>query len=438
MQKKPFEYQIARTLDNAWLNFEPDIPLELQDNGRDNPFYVNRPDAKKATALKKAILLPFYQPQKFFFSGHKGCGKSTEMYRLAADADILKKFWPVHFSIRDHADINDIDFKDVLLIIGQQLYEQYQNAPERDGKKLDDDLLDELKAWQGSITEQVKTIKKGHLSGELGAEVSSVFAKLSSVIKYEPQIRHELRQVLKVNVTGLIDIINKITAAIYINEKRYPLVLIDDMDKPDLEAARQIFIKKQQLMLRPSCTIVYTISSPLFYHPDIKSLRNAHFLPNIKLHEEGDRTSRNAEGYYTCKTMIYRRLAKDANLITDEALERMVTMSGGVFRELGQLIRSSINSADEPPIQLDDVENAIEELRRDYWNTITKTEQRNFLRQIRADNQLRDTEKMAVLLQTRAILEYRNGKIWCDIHPVLHALLDDKAIMRLDGVTDAD
>ena len=136
-----FTYHVAHDLDNAWLNFEPDIPLEPQENGRDNPFYVTRPDPQKSAALKRVLLRPFHQPQKFFFSGHRGCGKSTEMYRLAADPDTLTKFWPVHFSIREHADINDVDFKDVLFLIGEQLFTQYQASTERPGQKLDEELL---------------------------------------------------------------------------------------------------------------------------------------------------------------------------------------------------------------------------------------------------------------------------------------------------------
>ncbi len=432
-----FEYQTAQDLDHAWLNFEPDIPLKPEEDGRDNPFYVMRPDKKKAVALKKAILRPFYQPQKFFFSGHRGCGKSTEMYRLAAAPDVLKSFWPVHFSIRDHADINDVDFKDVLFIIGQQLFEQYQNDSERNGRKLDKDLLKELQTWQGTITKHVTTIEKGRVSGEVGAEVGTLFTKLSSAIKLEPKIRAELRQEFEVNISGLIEIINNISTAIYANEKRYPLVLIDDLDKPDLEAARNIFIEKQELMLRPLCTIIYTIFSPLFYHPDIRKLRNTHFLPNIKLHEAGDREARASDGYYTCKTMVYRRIAKDSNLIVDEALELAVTMSGGVFRELAQIIRGSINSTDEPPIQKEHVLDAVEEIRRHYWRTLT-TEQRQLLRQIRADNQLRDPDEMDVLLQMLAVLEYSNGKIWCDIHPALHDLLDDEATERADSDAEDD
>ena len=38
-----FEYHRATNLDDAWVNFEPDLPLRLPPLGGVNPFYVNRP-----------------------------------------------------------------------------------------------------------------------------------------------------------------------------------------------------------------------------------------------------------------------------------------------------------------------------------------------------------------------------------------------------------
>ncbi len=414
-----FEFKIAKDLDHAWLNFEPNIPLTPEPDGSNNPFYVPRPD-EKIEELKQKLLRPFYQPPKHFLSGHRGCGKSTELYRLAAAPDIQRKFLPIHFSIRDYADINDLDFKDVLLAIGGQLFTQYQG-------KLDKQLLKELDSWRGEIEEQITTLKAGRMEGEVGAEVGSLFAKLTSKVKLEPKTRHEIRQLFDRDITGLVDVINKIAIDIRIKEGRYPLVLIDDLDKPDLEIARQIFYERQEIMMRPTCAIVYTISSPLFYNPVIRSLPGTTFLPNIKLHEEGKREVRDPSGFYTLKQMVHHRIDKDANLITDEALELAVMMSGGVFRELTQLMRGSINrasTAKRQQIELADVERTAAEIRSHYWRILT-AEQRTLLQQIREDNQMRDPEEMAPLLQMLAVLEYDNGKTWCDTHPVLDALLDE-------------
>src|SRR5258708_39677628 len=111
-----FEYIRATDFDRAWLNFELDLPLEPGEAGKSNPFYINRP-GNPIAELEDALLAPFYRPPKFFFSGHRGCGKSTELLHLMGNPEIRKKYWPINFSIREEADIIDLDFRDVLLAI---------------------------------------------------------------------------------------------------------------------------------------------------------------------------------------------------------------------------------------------------------------------------------------------------------------------------------
>jgi hypothetical protein len=99
-----FEYVRATDLDHAWLNFELDLLLEPRPDGRPNPFYVERPD-NPAAQLERQLLRPYRQPPKYFFSGHPGCGKSTELRRLRVDFGICAKYWPINVTIRDEADI---------------------------------------------------------------------------------------------------------------------------------------------------------------------------------------------------------------------------------------------------------------------------------------------------------------------------------------------
>ena len=133
-------YVTAVDLDHAWPNFELDLPLEAYPDGKPNPFYVNRPGNPTAR-LERELLRPYHEPPKYFFSGHTGCGKSTELRRLAANPRIQEKFWPVHFSIRDQADITDLDFRDVLLAIGGQIFRDYR-------KKAGNCQLNCSKSWR--------------------------------------------------------------------------------------------------------------------------------------------------------------------------------------------------------------------------------------------------------------------------------------------------
>ncbi|PID85032.1 MAG: hypothetical protein CSA11_01825 [Chloroflexi bacterium] len=415
------EYHVAADLDTAWANFEPDLPLQT-DTGKDHPFYVNRSDTVMKR-LKRKLLRSYMKPPKYFLSGHRGCGKSTELYRLAANRDIRDRYWPVHFSIRDHADLNDLDFKEVLLAMGGRLYNQYEKEGSKD---IDKQLQKELASWRGSLEEEVTTLQAGRLTGEVGAEIGSLFANLSSKIKLEPKTRHEIRQVLERDVTGLVTLINNIINEITAKEGKQPLILIDDLDKiTDLGRARQIFIDQQGILRQPACPIVYTISSSLFYDPKFPTVRiEPIFLPNITLHEHQDRSRRNEAGHQLLQTFVLRRIKQ--NLITDAALEKAAAKSGGVFRELVRLLRDSLDfsqDADQAVITETAMTQAATELRNTYWRVLTQ-EQLDILRDIRKGNDKHDPQEIGPLLQMLAVLEYDSSEgSWYDVHPVLEELL---------------
>jgi hypothetical protein len=333
------------------------------------------------------------------------------------------KLTTTHFSIRDEGDINNLDFRDVLLAIGGQMYRQYR---QREGK-LPKQLLKELNAWRGKIEEQVTTILEGRTSeSEIGAGLDAFFANASAKIKLEPTTRRELRQVFERDITGLIKVINDVAASIQAREKRPPLILIDDLDKPSLETAKAIFYEQREIMMQPICPIVYTVSSPLFYSPEFEAIRDrAVFLPNVKLHPQGEAGERDDQGYQTLRMFILKRLHPD--LISDEAIQLASQMSGGVFRELARVMRNAMDRTLEDEreyIEIEDVRKAAAEIRGEYRRILTE-DQRRVLRKVRRDNCLDDPDKIAPLLQILAVLEYANGEPWCDVHPALGEMLDE-------------
>lgn len=420
-----FNYSTADNFDDAWLNFELDLPLPSGLNGTLNPFYVQR-EKNPLARLERELTLPFKTPPKLFLSGHRGCGKSTELYRLADLPRIQAKFWPVHFSIKDHADIGDIDYRDVLLTIGAQLFTQHQ---ERGSRPLPDQLLTELDQWRGKLEHEITTVitsnKESEVGSEVGVNLGVFFAKIGGKLSVEPKTREEIRQVLERDITGLVGQINAIVAEITRIEKKPPIILIDDLDKPPDAQAKHIFFDNQPSMLRPNCAIVYTISSSLYYSQNYATIKNrAFFLPNIKLHEQGQRDVLYPAGYRALEEFVKKRMV--STLIADDALTEAITMSGGVFREMARLMREAIGNADiagRTQIEVADVNEAAATMRRDYWRTLSSTD-RALLREVRDSNRLDAPEKLTHLLRALAVLEYENGGTWCDIHPVLLDLLN--------------
>jgi hypothetical protein len=415
-----FEYTLATDFDRAWLNFELDLPLRPGANGEPNPFYIDRP-GNPIAELIDALLAPFYRPPKFFFSGHRGCGKSTELLHLMANPAIQKKYWPINFSIREEADIIDLDFRDILLAIGSRMFRDYRKA----GGRLPEQLLKELNGWRGKVEEEVKTIHTGRTAFEIGAGIDAFFSNTGIKMRLEPVTRAEIRQVFEKDITGLIAVINNIATAIYSKEHRIPLILIDDLDKPNLDEARAIFHDRREIMMQPNCAIIYTVSSALFYSKEFDAIRDqAVFLPNIKLHPHLEPEVKDKEGYQTLRRFVHVRI--DTNLVDSLALEDAITLSGGVFREMARIMRTAIGRARRrkaAKVDIVDVEWATTEIRNEYRRILDK-EDIEILKKVRGQNRLEYDGRLRPLLQLLAILEYRNGENWCDVHPVLRRLLE--------------
>ncbi len=415
-----FEYTVATDFDRAWLNFELDLPLKPRPNGESNPFYINRP-GNPIAELTDALLAPFFRPPKFYFSGHRGCGKSTELLHLTANPRIQKKYWPVNFSIREEADIVDLDFRDVLLAVGSRMFRDYRKC----GGKLPEQLIKELNGWRGKVEEEVKTIHTGRTAYEIGAGIDAFFTNTGLKMRLEPATRAELRQVFEKDITGLIAVINNIATAIYSKEHRIPLILIDDLDKPGLEEARAIFHDRREIMMQPNCAIIYTVSSALFYSKGFDAIRDqAIFLPNIKLHPHNEPDVRDREGFATMRRFVSVRQAP--GLIDPPALEEAIAYSGGVFREMARIMRTAIGRARRrrcPKVEMVDVEWATTEIRNEYRRILDKDDI-EILKKVHQQNRLENDERLRPLLQLLAILEYRNGENWCDVHPVLRRLIE--------------
>jgi hypothetical protein len=202
--------------------------------------------------------------------------------------------------------------------------------------------------------------------------------------------------------------------------------LIDDLDKPELEKARAIFHDRREIMMQPNCAIVYTVSSALFYSMDFDSIRDqAVFLPNINLHPRLKPTEPVVQGYATLESFVKQRM--DIGMIEPKALQEAITYSGGVFREMARIMRTAIGQARRRKtayVEIVDIEFAATEIRNEYRRILEK-EDIVILKKVQVDNRLEYNNRLTPLLQLLALLEYRDGENWCDVHPVLRKLLND-------------
>ncbi len=408
------EFIVAEDLDFAWSNFDPFYPLPAG-----CPFHVE-PVGKPLNRLINALLRTHRQPPKYFFSGHQGCGKSTELNRLAANDGIKQKFFVVKYSVRDVCDINNLNYVDVLFSIGAQLYLQYVDS----GRELRPELIEDLGSWRDSIVERFSE-EESSFETSVGGGIQGFFFSMLAKISAEDTTRETIREVIEPRLSELIDKINSIIADIEGREDKSVLVIIDDLDKPSLAQATEIFYNNQTAITQPVCHIVYTVPISMFFAQEFIAIWDRKFsLPNIKLHAKNDRTSRYEPGYDLLKTFIFKRMKED--LIESGAVDLAIKMGAGVFRETARIMQIAADSAierDRDRIVKEDVERAGQERRSDF-KRILETADYDRLEEVYKNNNIRGIDKIGHLLHNLSVLEYENDENWCDIHPTLENVLD--------------
>jgi len=408
----------ATTLEEAWSRFDPQTPLPVG-----SPFYVERED-NPLGYLERGLLQVQGRLPKYFFAGHRGCGKSTELNRLVVAPRILERYWPVKFSVRDKCDFNDLSHVEVLLAIGAEIFRQYTDG----GGRIKDDLLTELEGWKGRTVEQLNS-KGATFESGTGFDIGKFFLSALLKVKTEHITRQIVRQEIGPRTSELIEIINLMSAEVLAQSKRQALIVVEDMDKPPLRVSRELFENSFTNLTQPTCAMLYTVPVAIYFDPAFAQIRDegSFFLPNIKLHERGQRLQPHASGVRAMRHFVLARM--DDDLITREALDEAVRVSGGVFRELARVIQDATNNAlarNRARVEIDDVTWATNQIRNEFRRLLSDQDYRLLL-DVQATNEMRQPDKLGPLLHLRAALEYNGEGNWCDVHPALDSMLDEIA-----------
>lgn len=227
---KKKEFPRATTVAEAARNWLHGVPVDPHSLFSD--FYVERPQGD--TAIQELIVkltdaASTLLPAKYFFSGQRGCGKSTALVPLAKHPDIERVYFPFHFSIKNSADINDLDYRDILFLLAAEMLTQYKG-----------EFPENLQEWQGVLAEKRSWLQSlAAWTGLSEAELDLHLVKLK--FQKEPTSRQKIREALADNSTKTLDLIKSISAFIENQEGRLPLILIDDLDKPSVDQQEEIF-----------------------------------------------------------------------------------------------------------------------------------------------------------------------------------------------------
>ncbi len=425
------EIERADTLADVIYLFNPQKPLV----GEQLAYFVDRGSmARRDMAIWLRVTdLDRGEPVRLLFTGHTGSGKSTELNMLCEE--LKEDFFIVHVSTRNIVQPMDLTYVDVVLIAAMELFkaatstEVVAQAP---AQRLQE-------AWQG-LSDFISTRVFGSIPYrepgeglELGAKVSALVFEFETKYTNEAPTREHIRQRMEDRLSEVIERTNALAGLIRVATKKPVLLVFDDTDKPDRERARKLFFGHPTTLTAFGLSVIYTFNIALWYDREFglfkDYFRHRFLLPNIKLYKRnGDRDD---AGWETIEHILFNRMFE--HLITIEAKEFLIDASGGLVRGLIGLTQfAAVNALGRGDHRIDtqDAERAVTELRNDFIAALREQDYETLAARF-ADKRLSSDPEVQELLQSLALLQYENGdsngSAWCDVHPVVKKLLEERA-----------
>jgi len=401
-------------------------------------YYVNLEKVRSMEAIESvSTRLDFLEAGdvcSILFTGHRGCGKSTELRRI-------QKRWETDYRIiyleaDEELDVNDADYTDLYLVLIKQVTDDLTRLR----LKFDPRLLEQFESWFKEITEEnEQTVEKSvsvETTVEVGFEIpfiSKLLAKLLAQIKGSNTQKRKIREVLQRDVGQLKADINQLLKNASDTVKRQNpnqyqkgfLVIFDNLDRlPPVVGDRLYFDYAAQLQ-DLNCTLIYTVPISVVYSD--KNLNNAFGRPNIvpmvNLYQSDlDKPELDYKKpvVQALADVITHRI-DPALFDSDTLLLQLVMDSGGHMRQLMQMTATACLIAatrGHATIQTEDIAYAIKQEQFNFERVIPDHHYPLLVEVCKTKRVIQNPDGQKMLFNT-SVLEYNGDRRWNYISPVV-------------------
>lgn len=423
----------ARTLRALYNNLNPSDFLTPENS----QFYVEI-YSRQINEIRKQLLWDENEYQTIYVTGQSGSGKTTALNFLP-DAELDGEFVIKRFDANRLLELNDVNLVDILLMLGFDLV----NGNPRLEKVFLEKLLKISSIREGATFEQItegkETQESGHgLKAGIGFQLLE-FLKMGAEFFHNYRTSREQREVarkvLSIKKHELRDLLNDIIQRYLVendpeDKKRGLLVIFNELDHiKNWNNIQELFQSndREQVLEKLRCKKI--ISLPVILKT--KYFRSkAYFLglklsgnPNSPGQSDGAEMKANRNSLLD---IINRRIADDVALISEEAKAFAIDKSGGIIRQMMEILRYTLlRAADETSlISLEDVQNGAEAFRPQLRDSLTTPDRILLLDKIRSTNFFVSNDSGSDALLTELFLAnqvilYENGDPWGDVNPLI-------------------
>jgi hypothetical protein len=414
---------LATNLDEVYRACNPDLPLKADDTR-----YVDLSTVRGTKIISKTIARSIARSDQFhqqLFTGHRGSGKTTELFRLTAELE-SEHFFVVYLDTEELLDLSNLNYLDVLLSIAKEI----ESGLRIRGISLNSDLLSDLTTWfseriiEGNDTREfigsVKTQADAGIEIPFFAKLlSSLTAEIKSGSSRRISTRQKLEQELAVFIVKLNALISNARNQVQQRGFKDLVLMVDGLEKmpyvlmPDgYSNHTHLFVLHADQIKAPQCHIIYTIPISLAYNANLgNDFNSVLVLPMVKI---------NDAGIVCLRQVIENRVDLAQTFEQSAQLDELIKLSGGVVRDLMRLVQLSTDT-DNPKISEQEIQYACTTLTREY-DRLLRDDELEFLKRVNDTRRVTGEEVYARMLSLRLILEYQNGERWAALHPAALAV----------------
>ena len=378
---------------------------------------------------------------KIIFAGHRGCGKSTLLKTFAVE--MQPKYFVVRFSISDLIEMSDVSHVNILYSIAIMLLSHATRA----NVTVAADLKQSLLAWTGGPQRKTSE-RKVDTNFEAGLEIEDPLGIVGGVtlkLQQDRSFREELEKTYKGKISELVGSLDRLAATVQGQLKKPVLVIIDDLDKLDPSIVEPIYRDNLKSLFSPGFKIVFTIPVSAVQEPRIMGALNSEgvvrpqLFPVVKFFGREDCRDVSAipieKNLKLFQTILEKRFPP--GLLSPEIARKIALLSGGVMRELVRIGRECCTECmvrldiepDCNDITIDDeiLTAALGNLRNDFARQVgTKYD---VLVRVYQSLDASEGEAFVAMLHGLMVLEYENGDLWYDLHPIVRDLLKRRKLI---------
>ncbi|MBD2342380.1 ATP-binding protein [Calothrix sp. FACHB-156] len=368
------------------------------------------------------------------FTGHIGCGKSTELRRLEYQLQGLG-YHLVYFESTQDLDMADLDISDILLAVIRQVSQSLETVGIRLRPRYFENLFSEIADFLQTPID---------VSAELSLPVG--LGKITAKTKDSPSLRRKLRGFLEPRTNGILESINQEILGVATEKLQQRglkglVVIVDNLDRVDPQKKstgrsqpEYLFVDRGEQLRKLNCHMVYTIPLALTFSNESQALINRlgggvppASLPMVPVQLRNGTIYES--GMRLLQQMVLTRAFPDVPpeqqfkfilevFDSPETLNRLCYISGGHVRTLMGLLYGCLREED-PPITRTCLERVIR-IHRDGFLKAIDTSEWELLRLVVQQQMLSSEEGYNVLLRSLFVFEYQDERgTWFNLNPVL-------------------